>query len=105
MALNFRVWRSRPLNSEEVELATLVALHPDRIREVPEKIRPRVGVAADAIKKGASWTRPFVPGSRNADVKPVQIRTVAEAASRALGPSSPATPADIELALRRQGID
>ncbi len=105
MALNFRVWRSRPLDSEELELATLVAIHPDRIREVPEKIRPRVGVAADAIKKGASWTRPFVPGSRNAEVKPLQVRTVAEAASRALGPSSPATPADIELALRRQGID
>ncbi len=105
MALNFHVWRSRPLSSEEVELAALVALHPDRIREVPEKIRPRVGVAADAIKQGASWTRPFVPGARNADVKPLQVRTVAEAASRALGPSSPATPADIELALRRQGID
>ena len=105
MALNFRMWRSTPLSSEEVELATLVAIHPDRIREVPDKIRPRVGVAADAIKKGASWTRPFVPGSRNADVKPLQVRTVAEAASRALGPSSPATPADIELALRRQGID
>ncbi len=107
MALNFRMWRSRPLSSEEVELATLVALHPDRIREVPEKIRPRVGVAADAIKQGASWTRPFVPGQRNAaaQVKPLQVRAVAEQAARSLAPSSPATPADIELALRRQGID
>ena len=107
MALNFRVWRSRPLSLEEVELATLVAVHPDRAKEVPKALQKRVGVAADAIKQGASWTRPFVPGQRNAaqQLKPIQVRALAERAASSLAPQSPATPADIELALRRQGID
>ncbi len=107
MALNFRVWRSRPLSLEEVELATLVAVHPDRAKEVPKALQKRVGVAADAIKQGASWTRPFAPGQRNAaqQLKPIQVRALAERAASSLAPQSPATPADIELALRRQGID
>ncbi len=69
------------------------------------KKRARVEEVMKAIQSGSTFKAPGTQASRYAAMRPVAVNRVAEQAARSLGPSSSITPLDIELAMRRQGID
>jgi 8-oxo-dGTP pyrophosphatase MutT (NUDIX family) len=101
--------RRRRFNSEFMVKAVQVALRPDSAVHIPEKDREMVKAAAAAITRGAS-----IPalgagnrgrGSTAGPPSPISVTQLAAEAGRALRPSSGTVPADIEVALRRQGID
>ena len=107
--------RRRKFNLEFMVKAVDVAMHPDRLTHIPEKDREMVKMAADAVSRGASMV-PMGGGrgmrggfqsgrSQVGPPNPISVTQIAQEAARALAPSSGTTPADIEVALRRQGID
>ena len=69
------------------------------------KKRARVEEVMKAIQSGSTFKAPGTQASRYAAMRPVAVKRVPEQAARSLGPSSSITPLDIELAMRRQGID
>lgn len=69
------------------------------------KKRARVEEVMKAIQSGSTFKAPGTQASRYAAMRPLAVNRVAEQAARNLGPSSSITPLDIELAMRRQGID
>lgn len=100
--------RRRKYNAEYMVKAVKVALRPDELTHFPQKEREMIKAAADKISRGASI--PPLGGRGNGGrgagpPMPVSVTVLAQEAARALRPSSGTTPTDIEVALRRQGID
>lgn len=89
--------------------AVQVAVDPDTLKHFPQKDRQMIKAGADAVTRGASLAslggRGGFQGGRPGAPQPIPINFLAQEAARALAPSSGTTPADIEVALRRQGID
>lgn len=92
----------RRITASVVDRAIDVAMHPGKINQVPQGERQIVEKVAKAVTGAASWTR---PPRGNQQPKPVPVNDVARRAVERLAPDGVAIPGDIELALRRQGID
>lgn len=107
MALSFRITRTRSLDSEVIERGVMVALQPGTLTEQPKKLRAEVEKVAKAIVTAPNSARmnSNARGAGRRGPQPVNITMVAAQAASSLAPGSSATPADIELALRRQGLD
>lgn len=106
--------RRRKFNVELMVKAVDVAQRPERLTHLPEREQEMVKMAAETITRGASL--PPLGGARGNGLRggggqryqgpvPISVTQLAQEAARALAPSSGTTPADIEVALRRQGID
>lgn len=100
--------RRRKYNAEFMIKAVQIALNPNALVHVPAGDRDMVKAAAEAVTRGASI--PALGGrgrGRNTSGPPlpVNVTQLAQEAARSLRPSSGTTPSDIEVALRRQGID
>jgi 8-oxo-dGTP pyrophosphatase MutT (NUDIX family) len=67
--------------------------------------RDRVDQIAKAIQSGTTFNGQGNQVQRMLAMRPVRVDRVAERAALALGPSNSITPVDIELAMRRQGIN
>lgn len=108
--LPYMPWqRRRKFNLEMMVKAVAVAQNPDAAGHLPDREREMVKMAAGAITRGASMA-PLggsrgMGGQRYQGPMPISVTVLAQEAARALAPSSGTTPADIEVALRRQGID
>ncbi len=87
--------------SAAVEVArgvlSLDAVAPDRRQAVKE--------AAGAVELGFGVAKAAPGASGMSHARPVSAQAIAARAGAALGPSSSVTPAHIELAMRRQGLD
>ncbi len=112
MALSLRRYRrhtSAPLTiearSELLTKALRVARDPKLDTEMTGPDRPQVLELVKAVQTAASWTRSGGPAGNLGNARPVSAQTLAERAHRHLGPSASVTPAEIEVALRRQGMD
>lgn len=102
--------RRRRYNAEFMVKAVKAALQPYTLDRLPERERVMVKSAAEKITRGASIPALGGPGGRGrgstgGPPSPISVTQVAQEAARALRPSSGTVPADIEVALRRQGID
>lgn len=109
--------RKRKFNAELMVKAVDVAMHPDRLQHIPQREQEMIKLAASAVSRGASI--PALGGSRGQGMRggfrsarssmgepqPVSVTVLAQQAAQALAPSAGTTPSDIEVALRRQGID
>lgn len=110
MALSFRLRRRAPLSSEVIERGVIVAMRPHTLGQQPDKLRPRIEEVAKALTVAPSpWQAGPQLGSsgrrQRQQPQPVQVAELARRAAQSLAPSSSVTPVDIEVALRRQGID
>lgn len=106
--------RRRKFNLEYMVKAVQIALQPDTLIHHPEKDQLMLKAAADAVTRGASIASlggnrgqrgGFANGRTPGTPQPIPVVALAQEAARALAPSAGTTPADIEVALRRQGID
>ena len=106
MAISFRISRTRALSSEVIERGVLVAQKPHLLAEQPKKLRADVEKVAKAVVSAPNAA--LMNNSRRGGHRgpqPINITEVASRAASSLAPGSSTTPADIELALRRQGLD
>lgn len=76
----------------------------EKVVEDPQQ-RERVDQVVKAIQSGTAFTRQGSEAQRMAAMRPINVNRVAEQAARILGPTNEITPIDIELAMRRQGIN
>lgn len=100
--------RRRKYNAEFMVKAVKIAMRPDELIHIPERDRDQMQKAANAISRGASIAPLGGRGRGHTSTgppAPISVTVLAQEAARALRPSSGTTPADIEVALRRQGID
>lgn len=105
--------RRRRFNVELMVKAVQIAQRPEQLVHIPEKDRDLMKKAAEAVTRGASipplggrgQRGGFQSGRTPGPPLPISVSVLAQEAARALAPSAGTTPADIEVALRRQGID
>ena len=99
---NFFTWRRRPLSSEVLERAVQVALRPSMLRFQPGPLRADVERAAKALTSAPNQP---LAGKVSRRGQRVSIGDVAARAARNLSTTNNVIPADIEAALRAQGMD
>lgn len=100
---SFRLWRRPTLSLEVLERGVDVALHPERLGKQPEALRRQV----EDVAKAVSVAPQLLPSARakGARPEPVAASQIALRAANALRATTNTTPTDIEVALRRQGIE
>lgn len=99
---SFRLWRRPALSSEVIALGVQVARHPALIDHQPQALRKDVGEVAKALTVAPMMTAGKGPGQR---AHSVGVAEVAARAARTLQHYRAVVPADIESALRAQGMD
>ncbi|MDE2096469.1 MAG: phage portal protein [Patescibacteria group bacterium] len=111
MARRFSLERFRgpvPTGLELAGHAVKVAQDPTALSQVDPKHRQKVDEIATAIKVSSHWSTPSAASgtvAQRVQARPVSAEVVSRRAVDALNPNSGVVPADIQAAMRNQGID
>lgn len=105
MANTFRLWRRPNLDSEVVERGVQVALRPGSLSQQPKRLQKQIAEVAKAITSAPQMEHHNINKSVRNAPQPVSAQQVAARATAALSPTNNVTPSDIEVSLRRQGLD
>ncbi len=101
----FRIWRRAPLSAEVIERGVLVAKQPGALATQPKKLRARIEEVAKAVTTAPQMQHVSARRGVRQSAQPVSVAEVAARAAATLSSSHSLTPADVELALRRHGMD